>query len=131
MNPQQVLSISLIQPPAAATGLFPFAQEVAAGRLRSFTLIESGNVPLGTVLALDAADFVSVGSDAPRFEVSDQATLHLEDTSPSDITGGTPSPATPVKSMFQTDSMALRLIWPTNWTLRRPGMVSWVTGVTW
>jgi HK97 family phage major capsid protein len=131
MKPQQILSIGLTQPPAAATGLFPFAQEVAGGRLRSFGLIDSGNVPLGTILALDAADFVSVGSEAPRFEVSDQATLHMEDTSPADITGGTPSPAIPVKSMFQTDSIALRLVWPMNWTLRRPGMVSWISGVTW
>jgi HK97 family phage major capsid protein len=131
MNPQQTLSISLTQPPNAAVGLFPFADEIAAGRLRTFSVIESANVPLGMVIALDAADFVSVGSEAPRFEVSDQATLHMEDTSPADITGGTPSPATPVKSMFQTDSMALRLIWPMNWVLRRTGMVSWVTGVTW
>src|SRR5215475_230115 len=131
MNPQQILSISLIQPPNAATGLFPFADEVAAGRLRGATIIDSGTVPLGMVICLDAADFVSVGSEAPRFEVSDQATLHMEDTSPADITGGTPSPATPVKSMWQTDSMALRLIWPMNWALRRTGMVSWVSSVTW
>jgi hypothetical protein len=131
INPQQALSISLTQPPAAATGLFPFADEVAANRLRSFGLIISGNVPLGMVIALDAADFVTAGAEAPRFEVSDQATLHLDDTSPQDITGGTPSPATPVKSMFQTDSLALRLIWPLNWSLRRTGMVSWLTGVTW
>jgi HK97 family phage major capsid protein len=131
INPQQALSISLIQPPAAATPLFPFTEEVAAGRLRSFRLITSGNVPLGTVIALDAADFVTVGSEAPRFEVSDQATLHFEDTAPTDITGGTPSPAVPVRSMFQTDSIALKLVWPLNWTLRRPNMVSWVTGVTW
>jgi HK97 family phage prohead protease/HK97 family phage major capsid protein len=131
INPQQALSISLTQPPAAATALFPFADEVAANRLRSFKLIVSGNVPLGMVIALDAADFVTAGAESPRFEVSDQATLHMEDTAPTDITGGTPSPATPVKSMFQTDSLALRLVWPLNWTLRRTGMVSWLTGVTW
>jgi hypothetical protein len=83
------------------------------------------------VIALDAADFVTVGEEAPRFEVSDQATLHFEDTAPTDITGGTPSPAVPVRSMYQTDSIALKLVWPMNWTLRRPGMVSWMTGITW
>jgi hypothetical protein len=131
MNPQQTLSISLTQPPYAATGLFPFADEIGNGRLRTFSVIESANVPLGMVIALDAADFVSAGSEAPRFEVSDQATLHFDDTNPQDITGGTPSPAVPVRSMFQTDSMALRLVWPMNWTLRRTGMVSWVSSVTW
>jgi len=131
MNPQQTLSIRWTQPTNAAAPLFPFAAQVDAGRIGSFKLIESGNVPMGTVIALDAADFCVVGAEAPRFEVSDQATLHFEDTAPADITGGTPSPATPVRSMFQTDSIALRLVWPLNWTLRRPGMVSWVTGVTW
>ena len=131
MNPQQTLSISLMQPPNAAAPLFPLRDEVVAGRLGTFRLIQSANVPLGTVIALDAADFVTVGAEAPRFEVSDQATIHMEDTAPSDITGGTPSPAVPVRSMFQTDSIALRLVWPLNWTLRRPQMVAWVSSVTW
>ena len=131
MNPQQALSISLMQPANAAAPLFPFADEIANGRLRNFAVITSGNVPQTMVIALDAADFVTAGAEAPRFEVSDQATLHLEDTAPADITGGTPSPAVPVKSMWQTDSLALRLVWPLNWALRRVGMVAWVTGVTW
>jgi hypothetical protein len=33
--------------------------------------------------------------------------------------------------MFQTDMLALRLIMPINWTLRRTGVVAWVAGVTW
>jgi HK97 family phage prohead protease/HK97 family phage major capsid protein len=131
MNPQQVLSISLTQPTGGSAQPFPFADDILSGKLRQFSVIESGNVPIGTVIFMDAADFVVVGAEAPRFEVSDQATLHFDDTNPTDITGGTPSPATPVKSMFQTDSIALRLIWPLNWSLRRTGLVSWVTGVTW
>ena len=90
-------------------------------------------MPLGTVIALDAADFVSVGGDAPRFELSDQATLHMEDTAPADIVSGSApgTPASPVKSMWQTDSIALRLILPINWTIRRLGMVQVINGVTW
>ena len=92
----------------------------------------SGTVPAGTVIVIDAADFVSV-SEGPRFEISDQATLHMEDTAPTDIsTAGTPAVvAFPAKSMFQTDSMALRLIMPMNWVFRRTGTVAWVAGVTW
>jgi hypothetical protein len=33
--------------------------------------------------------------------------------------------------MFQTDSLALRMILPMNWAMRRTGVVAWVTGVTW
>ena len=131
MNPQQTNSAGLIASPGA--GVFPFRQEVSEGKLSGWPIIDSGTVPLGTVIVIDAADFVAVGGDAPRFEISDQATLHFEDTAPADIgTAGTPPVvAAPVKSMWQTDSLALRLILPTNWTIRRAGVVAWVAGVTW
>jgi HK97 family phage prohead protease len=131
MNPQQANSLGLIAMPGM--GVFPFRQEIAAGNLGGWPVIDSGTVPLGTVIAMDAADFVSVGGEGPRFEISDQATLHLEDTTPADIgTPGTPGVvAAPVKSMFQTDSLALRLILPINWAVRRAGTVAWVAGVTW
>ena len=103
--------------------------QIDQGRLLMTTVIVSGTVPPGMVIAIDAADFVSVGADTPRFEVSDQATLHMEDTAPLPIVDGTP--ATPVRSLWQTDSLALRLILPMNWTIRRPGMVAWIDAVTW
>jgi HK97 family phage prohead protease/HK97 family phage major capsid protein len=131
MNPQQVNSLGLVAMPGV--GVFPFRAELAAGNLGGWPVIDAGTVPLGTVIAMDAADYVSVGGEGPRFEISDQATLHLEDTAPADIgTPGTPGVvAAPVKSMFQTDSLALRLILPINWTIRRPGTVAFVAGVTW
>ena len=95
----------------------------------SFLVIDSGTVPVGTVGMVDAADFVSVGAEAPRFEISDQATLHMEDTTPLPIVdGGTP--AAPVRSLWQTDSLGLRLILPMNWTMRRP-VTALINGVTW
>ena len=131
MNPQQKLSIALTAAPS--TGVFPFKEEIGQNRLLTHLVIDSGTVPLGTVIALDAADFVTVGGEAPRFEISDQATLHMEDTTPLPLSAvGTPATvAAPQRSLFQTDSMALRLILPLNWTLRRTGVVAWVAGVTW
>ena len=132
MNPAQALSIGFIQPPNPS-GLFPFRDEVNSGRLNGKPLITSGTVPLGTVLCLDAADYVSISGDTPRFEISDQATLHMEDTAPQQLAAaGSPAVvAAPAQSMFQTDSLALRLILPMNWTMRRAGVVAWVAGVTW
>jgi HK97 family phage prohead protease len=131
LNPQQANSIGLVAAPGA--GVFPFRDEISQGRLGGWPVITSGTVPLGTVIALDAADFVAVGGDAPRFEISDQATLVFDDTAPTDIgTSGAPAVVgAPAKSMFQTDSLALRLILPTNWCIRRAGVVAWVAGVTW
>jgi HK97 family phage prohead protease/HK97 family phage major capsid protein len=129
-NPIQSLNLSLQQPPAAAAPLLPFIAMIDSGRLLKADLIESSTVPPGTVIMVDAADFTTAGQEGPRLEISDQATLHMEDTTPTDITGGTPSPAVPVKSMWQTDSLALRLIMFMNWIMRRP-VSSWMTGVVW
>ena len=126
MNPQQTNSIKLT---ANTIGEFPFRAEVQAGNLLGFPVIDSGTVPLGTVGMVDAADFVSVGAEAPRFEISDQATLHMEDSAPQPLVdGGTP--AAPMRSLFQTDSLGLRLIMPINWCMRRP-ITALITGVTW
>jgi HK97 family phage major capsid protein len=68
MNPQQVMSAGLTTAPNA--GDFPFKDEIARGTLMGYPIIDSGTVPMGTVVAIDAADFVSVGGEAPRFELS-------------------------------------------------------------
>jgi HK97 family phage prohead protease len=130
MNPAQSNSIGLT---ATANGVFPFKQEIDGNMLQGYPVIVSSTMPSGTVILLDAADFMSVSGDDPRFEVSDQATLHMEDTTPLAIgTPGSPAVvAAPVRSMFQTDSLALRMILPMNWAMRRAGVIAWVAAVTW
>ena len=94
MNPGDVLAVSLI-PAIAGGGEFPFKAELAGGTLQGYPVIQSSNVAADTMLLVDAADFVSVTGDSPRFDVSDQATLHMEDTTPLQI-GTTGSPKLPV-----------------------------------
>lgn len=133
VNPIDALSLTLLQPPAAAAPLFPFIQMVDGDRILRAGLIESSNQPAGQIILVDAADFVSAGAEGPRMEISDQATLHMEDTAPADIVSGpsgTPVPATPVKSMWQTDSLALRMIMFMNFIMRRP-VVAWGVNAKW
>ena len=123
MNPIRVDAIALN--PAPGTGLFPFRDEVRAGNLEGWPIYESTTVNPNMMIAVDAADFIVAGQGAPTFEVSDQAVLHMEDTLPGPIHGPQPptdtvGPATPVRSMWQTDSYALRLLWRVNWLLYRP-----------
>ena len=96
-------------------------------------MIQSSTVPAGVVILVDAADFFSATGDDPRFDVSDQAVLHMEDTTPLQIgTAGAPNTvAAPVQSMFQTDSIALRMILPMSWAMRRSGVLVERTAVTW
>jgi HK97 family phage prohead protease/HK97 family phage major capsid protein len=130
MNPGDVLSAALSSAPN--TGIFPFRDEIRGGTLATVPFIESTTVPSKTVIMIDAADFVVVGGEAPRLEISDQATLHLEDTTPLDLVAGSPAVvAAPQKSLFQTDSLALRMVMPLNWLQRRAGTIAWVQNVTW
>jgi len=97
-----------------------------------FTVIESTSIAAGKVYMVDTADFVSV-SGAAEFDVSEQATIHMEDTAPLNISAtGTPNTvAAPVQSMFQTAQFAIRMLADVTWAMRRTGMVQFMTGVNW
>jgi HK97 family phage prohead protease/HK97 family phage major capsid protein len=130
VNPGDMLAAALTS--AANTGIFPFRDEIKQGTLGGIPFIESVTMPAHQMVLVDAADFVVVGGEAPRLEISDQATLHLEDTSPADLVTGSPGVvATPQKSLFQTDSLALRMVMPLNWVQRRAGTIVFMTGTTW
>jgi HK97 family phage prohead protease/HK97 family phage major capsid protein len=131
MNPSDATSAALTM---TTTGDTPYRDEIARGTLLSYPIIKSTNVALHTMILLDAADFAAVTEAAPRFDVSDQAVLHMDDTTPLAIIGGTtgsPAPAVPTRSLWQTDTIGIRMILPMNWLMRRAGMVQYMTGMTW
>jgi hypothetical protein len=61
----------------------------------------------------------------PDIETSKAASLHM-DTAP--IAVG-PAAASSHRSLFQTDSLALKVRWPVSWILRDPRGVAWTTPV--
>ena len=132
-NPAQKLSMDWAVTP---NGQFVFASE-SVPAMRGLTIVSSTTVPAGTLIMVDAADFASVTGDSPEFDVSDVATIHEEDTAPLPIVGGTVQPpvigsiAAPVRSLWQTASIGVRMLLDMNWAMRRQNMVSFVTGVTW
>jgi HK97 family phage prohead protease/HK97 family phage major capsid protein len=130
VNPADMIAAGLTAAPN--TGIFPFRDEIKAGTLANIPYIDSVTIAQHQMLLVDAADFVVVGGEAPRLEISDQATLHMEDTNPTDLVSGSPGVvATPQRSLFQTDSLALRLVMPLNWLQRRAGTIVQMTGTTW
>jgi len=131
MNPVQQIAVGLTQ---NAGGDFPFQAEINGNRMLGYPVVVSSTVPAGMLIVINADDLMVVQGDSPRFDVSDQATLHFEDTSPLQLVTGAQGSgvvASPSRSLFQTDSLALRMILPMNWALLRTGSVAWVTGVTW
>lgn len=106
---------------------------VLAPGVAGLTIIPAPTLPSGTIVALDAADFYSGESDAPRFDVSEVATVHEEDTTPLAIgTAGTPpTVAAPSRSLYQTDSIGVRMLTEMTWGLRRANRIASVAGVEW
>src|SRR4029077_2691757 len=111
--------------------------------------IVSSTVTAGPALALgagglcnaagDGARISGVGrgtalGDVPRFAVSTEATLHEEDTTPLALATGAQGSgvlATPMRSLFQTDAVAVRMSMYVTWGMRRTGMVQTIASVIW
>jgi HK97 family phage prohead protease len=128
-NPAQKLSMSWAVTPM---GQFIFQDGELANR--GLTVVSSTSMPATQLVMIDAADFASVTGDSPQFDVSDVATIHEEDTAPLPLVTGAQGSgvvASPMRSLWQTASIGIRMMLDMNWTMRRAGMVSWMTGVTW
>lgn len=126
MNPEQEVGLALTP---AADGQLGWTSSV----LSRYKIITSTAIPVGRVIMVNAGDFVTATGDVPEFEMSNEATLHMEDSAPLAIgTAGSPATvAAPVRSLFQTATMGLRMLMDVSWALRRPGSVAWIDGVTW
>jgi HK97 family phage major capsid protein len=129
MNPADVLAAALTQTTAGG-GEFPFKQELSQGTLLGYPVISSTNQTQDIILLVDAADFITATGDTPRFDVSDQAVLHME-TSPGPISTTTTAVAAPVRSLWQTDCFGVRMILDINWGMRRAGVVAFTSGINW
>jgi HK97 family phage major capsid protein len=130
MNPAQELAIGLI---SNANGEFPFAGQLEAGRFLRYPILTSTTVTAGQLILVDAADFFSATGDEPRFDVNDSATLHMEDTTPLALSAaGSPNTvAAPIRSLWQTDTIGIRMIMELNWAMRRSGVIAWTETVVW
>jgi HK97 family phage major capsid protein/HK97 family phage prohead protease len=125
MNPAQGLALSLMPGPDGTFGWFERLS-------RRFTIIESTSVTAGRLIALRGTDFATALGDAPEFDVSEQATVHMEDTTPLEIVSGTgPTTADPVRSFYQTATIGVRMLMDVSWKMRRAGMVQWIDTTTW
>lgn len=126
MNPAQGLALSMM--PGPGNGQFGWSKPLT-DRLN---IIESTRVTAGRLIAIRNSDFATALGDAPEFDISEQATVHMEDTTPLEIVSGTgPTTADPVRSFFQTATIGVRMLMDVAWKMRRTGMVQWINGTSW
>lgn len=95
---------------------------------REVTMLPSLAVADDRILAVDPLSWAhGFGTDFD-IDASEGAVMHMSDD-PDPIVDG--SAADPVRSMWQTASLALRLIGDVAFAARRPNAVAYVDGVTW
>lgn len=145
INPAKVFSL---QWASTAVGVYPFRDEANAGRVGGYPFIASTNVPVTDLIAVRYADFVSSTADNPEWDISDTATLHEDDGGyPADqamrsgtttvlpiatgASGAGAITAAPVRSLWQTASIGIRMLLGMDWAMRRAAMVQKVSGITW
>lgn len=127
MNPARAWGLQLALT-AAGTPLFP---EMANGTLLGIPVVTSTTVPAASVFLIDGAEVFFAGG-TPTFMGSDVATIHEEDTTPLPIVGAAKTDvANPVRSLFQTNSAALRCMWSVDWAVARPGAIQHISAVAW
>lgn len=129
MHPSNLVALNTT---LGATGAAQFP-ETGAGRLGLYPVLTSTTMSLDIVLLVDFAQF-SFAAGKPEFLASSVATFHEESETPLPIsTAGTPNVVSaPVRSLYQTNSWALRMMLDADWAkLRTSGLVQELTSVAW
>jgi hypothetical protein len=129
MSPERALGLRLALN-GVGTPAFP---EMANGTLMGYPVITTNHVAnTGDVWLIDGSR-VWIAFSQPKFMISREATLHEEDTTPLPISAGAgPTVAAPVRSLFQTNSMAVRAVYSgIDWAAPVAGAVQLITAAAW
>lgn len=120
--------VMFITSPKRAARLYIVAPDLA----RSLTVLPSLAVADTTIIAADPSSILHAFGDDFDLDASIEAVLHMEDETPLEIVSSTgPTAADPVRSLWQTDAVALRLLVDVAFAPRRAGAVAHVTGASW
>jgi hypothetical protein len=80
------------------------------------------NIIGNTMIAVAPQALVVAFDPNPEIDVSNAATLVMDDTAPA-----LPDTTQPTKSLFQTATLAVKMRWPVSWSLRDSRGVAWLT----
>jgi hypothetical protein len=94
------------------------------------TFVPAPSLTAGQIVAVEAGAIASGFPTLPDIDISREALIHF-DTVPQPIGVAPNIVASPTRSLWQTASLALRLILRVAWTVRAPGMVQVVNSATW
>ncbi len=142
MHPSIALAMQSV---LTATGVYLFRDELENGNLWGYPVITSTNLPVDEMFAMDTAE-LAVANSGMDFEASDTATLvevnddgvqpdMSADTHPRSPNSGQVGdagdtvPASPVRSLYQTHTVGVKMTQYTSWHRMRTGMINRITGI--
>jgi hypothetical protein len=115
--------IALIANPARALML-----RLRAPRELPVSVFASSAVAAGDLIAVAPPALVSAVGNV-LIDAGRESTVHMFD--PADAIAVPGSPNAPVRNMWQTDCIGLRLILTASWGLRHPSGIAWLTTTAW
>jgi hypothetical protein len=125
--------------PVAGNGGIVFVaavQQAVAANLRlpkplAYPVLSSAGLAPKTVIAVAANALVSATDPIPRIQTGTQGTFHMEDATPAPIVADDGTLAAPVRSLWQTNSVGLRMSLQVTWAMRASNGIAWMEGVSW
>ncbi len=94
------------------------------GTLKGDQLHGGGNVGAGDLILLKPSDIYKIGDRGVEVSLSTEAAIQMADNP--DGASDTPTPNASLVSMFQTDSVALKVVRPLNFAKRRASAVAFI-----
>jgi hypothetical protein len=127
-----------VAPVAGNTGIALIANPVRAMTLRlrsprelSVAVLASSAVAAGDLIAVAPPALVSAVG-AVQIKADRESTVHMYDPADAIAVPGSPNVVSaPVRSTFQTDTVALRLLLTASWGLRSPAGLAWLSTTAW
>jgi hypothetical protein len=95
-----------------------------------FEVMASAAVGADEIVAVASNGLISAVDPVPRIETGFQGTLVMNSTAAELVASGGVV-GSPARSLWQTDSLGLRLILECNWGLRSSAALAWAENVVW
>lgn len=102
---------------------------MTGGTFAGMPAIVSDYIPAGTVILANASDIYLADEGGIQVDMSREASLEMADNPAHEA--NTPTGATSMVSLWQTNNVGFRLERYINWARRRPSAVAILTGATW
>ncbi|MGB1215879.1 MAG: phage major capsid protein [Pikeienuella sp.] len=108
-----------------ALGNFAFpGLNANGGMLLGDNLVAGGNVGAGDLILLKPSDIYKIGDRGVEVSMSQDASIQMDDAP--DGASDTPTANTSVVSMYQTESVAIKVVRPLNFAKRRSSAVAYI-----